>query len=127
MVEDESRWCNTSIQINDTDVSSYKFVLGNILENQADVGDCFQPCNALYYDAKFDVFDFRESAEKYGLYIQIKDTVETTRVNLAISPETLLTRIGGIIGVGKELMWVIIFFCDALHTIVTLIIGFLKN
>ena len=34
--------------------------------------------------------------------------MEETRSQLNISPLTLLTRIGGIIGVGKEFLWIII-------------------
>ena len=52
-------------------------------------------------------FDARD--DRYGLYIQLDQTVEVTVSKLQIGPKTFFTRCGGIIGVGKELLWVIIF------------------
>ena len=65
-----------------------------------------------------------ESKNLFGLTIVFDNVVEKTISNWQIEPVTLLTRIGGIIGVGKELLWVMIvtigfvkilityFFCD---------------
>ena len=41
-----------------------------------------------------------------GLLIVLDNIVEKTISNWQIKEITLLTRIGGIIGVGKELLWV---------------------
>ena len=56
-------------------------------------------------------FDARK--DRYGMYVTILPDVEVTRTLLNIEPMTLMTRIGGIIGVGKELLWVIIFFSSS--------------
>ena len=48
----------------------------------------------------------------FGLSIAFDNIVEQTVSDWQINPVTLLTRIGGIIGVGKELLWVILFFCS---------------
>ena len=49
-----------------------------------------------------------ESKNLFGLTIVFDNVVEKTTSNWQIEPVTLLTRIGGIIGVGKELLWVLI-------------------
>ena len=49
-----------------------------------------------------------ESKNLFGLTIVFDKVVERTISNWQIEPVTLLTRIGGIIGVGKELLWVMI-------------------
>ena len=51
-------------------------------------------------------FDAR--GDRYGLYVQFDKEVDETNINWTIEPLTLLTKIGGIIGVGKEFFWVII-------------------
>ena len=61
------------------------------------------------------LFDERDT--KYGLFVQFEDTVDVRRSNIAISPTTLVTRIGGIVGVGKELLWVILAFSGSLMCI----------
>ena len=52
-------------------------------------------------------FDARN--DRYGMYVTFLPDVEVKQTLLNIEPMTLMTRIGGIIGVGKELLWVIIF------------------
>ena len=49
-------------------------------------------------------FDARK--DRYGLFVAFNEDIEVFTENLIIQPITLLTRIGGIIGVGKELLWV---------------------
>ena len=63
-----------------------------------------------------------ESSSKFGITIIFDTVVEKTVPDWQITPVTLLTRLGGIIGVGKNLLWVIIFFSSS----VTLAINFLK-
>ena len=123
LVGDENMWCNETLHLDEEVVKSYRYVLGNILDSQADIGNCFQPCKSLHFDVRLDIFDHREDSDRYGLYIQFEDTVETTTLNLAITTTTLLTRIGGIIGVGKELLWVFIFFCGAGNAFFSFIYG----
>ena len=57
------------------------------------------------------------SQDRYGLFINFDREVEETRSQLNISPLTLLTRIGGIIGVGKEFLWIIITLATYLISI----------
>ena len=64
-----------------------------------------------------------ESKSKFGISIVFDNVVQKTISDWQIKPVTLLTRIGGIIGVGKELLWVIVF-C---YSSVILVVNFLKS
>ena len=63
-----------------------------------------------------------ESSSKFGITIIFDTVVEKTISDWQITPVTLLTRLGGIIGVGKNLLWIMIFFSSS----VTLAMKFLK-
>ena len=51
---------------------------------------------------------FDERGDRYGAFVSFKDEVEVTESKLNVGTVTLLTRIGGIIGVGKEFLWIVI-------------------
>ena len=46
--------------------------------------------------------------DRYGLYVSVDNQVELLTSHLTIQTMTLLTRIGGLIGVGKEFLWIIL-------------------
>ena len=50
--------------------------------------------------------DYR--GDRYGAYIIVNQEVKLSSSHLARTPLTLLTRIGGIIGVGKEFLWIVL-------------------
>ena len=62
------------------------------------------------YKVERNGLDYR--GDWYGVWVQFSDEITTIRSHLAIEPMTFVTRVGGIIGVGKELLWVIIFLCN---------------
>ena len=64
-----------------------------------------------------------ESKDRFGLAVVFDKVVEQTLTGWQISPVTLLTRFGGIIGVGKNLLWIIIFFCSSILAILKSIQG----
>ena len=49
------------------------------------------------------------TSDQYGIYMVFEDVVENTVSEYQIGPKTLATRVGGIIGVGKNLLWILIF------------------
>ena len=59
-------------------------------------------------------FDARENI--YGLFVQIDQNVDVIVSKLEVGLKTLATRFGGIIGVGKELLWVIILLFTSCGT-----------
>ena len=107
--------------ISDKNKKDVQFYLENIMDGIADKGPCLQPCSK----TKFDIRNTLHNSDSPGfLYIQFDEIVQIHKSTFVIDEITLMTRIGGIIGVGKELLWVMIvtvgfvkilityFFCD---------------
>ena len=49
------------------------------------------------------------------------DEVEVTTTKLQIGTKTLLTRVGGVIGVGKEFLWIILCGLSGIKLIATIL------
>ena len=80
---------------------------------------CFLRLNVIVsYQVDQVGFDARE--DRFGVYVQFDQEVEITVSKLQIGLKTLATRFGGIIGVGKELLWVLILAFTSLGTLLTL-------
>ena len=60
------------------------------------------------YRYKVEQFGLVNSKEVFGLSLRFDSVVGQTISDWQITHATLLTRFGGIIGVGKELLWVIL-------------------
>ena len=60
---------------------------------------------------------YDERKDRYGLFVTIDREVEVTQAHLTIPPLALISGIGGTIGVGKEMLWII-------TTLVTFLITF---
>ena len=62
-----------------------------------------------------------EAKDRFGISIVFDNVVEQTISDWQIKPVTLLTRFGGIIGVGKNLLWIIIFICSSITLVLNMI------
>ena len=85
-------------------------------ENLQNIAD---PCLFRY---KVERINNIESKNLFGLTMVFDNIIEKTISNWQIEPVTLLTRIGGIIGVGKELLWVLMIT----GSFVTLAVNYLR-
>ena len=79
----------------------------------------FFPCSKLKFNSRLTRFDPRD--DKLGIFIQFEEKIKTVGVTFIIDEITLLTRIGGITGVGKEILWGILFFIGFFRTSITTI------
>ena len=61
---------------------------------------------------------FQPTSDRTGVKVVLETEVLQTVSSLQISVKTLATRVGGIIGVGKELLWILIFCFTTLSTFV---------
>ena len=59
------------------------------------------------YKLKEVGYDERQGQNVYGILINFRKEVEVIKSNWRIEPFTLLSRIGGIIGVGQTISWVV--------------------
>lgn len=118
--DNSSLWCNQIFEnITGSKKKDIQFLLANILDGFADDGECFSPCSKLTFNSRLTRFDPRD--DKLGIFIQFEEKMKTVGVSFIINEITLLTRIGGIIGVGKEILWAILFLIGFLRISMTTI------
>ena len=60
---------------------------------------------------------------KSGLVVTFDDQVEESVISFQIGAKTLVTRVGGIIGVGKELFWILTLS----FTVPPILLSLIKN
>ena len=83
----------------------------NMIDGNANVGPCLPPCQQLKFDTRVVRNDPRDGG-LFGLFVQFENTVTVHQSSFVIDEITLLTRIGGIIGVGKEFFWILVFIAS---------------
>ena len=84
----------------------------------SDSKQCSVPCTKTnFYVNKIG---FERKASREGIILVFENKVEKRISELQIGPKTLLTRIGGIIGVGKNLLWLLVFFFTSIASLLTL-------
>ena len=116
--DNSSLWCNKTFEnITGSEKEDIQFLLSNILDGFADDGECLSPCNKLTFNSRLTRFDPRD--DKLGIFIQFEEKMKT--VIFVIDEITLLTRIGGIIGVGKEILSALLFLIGFLRISMTTI------
>ena len=61
---------------------------------------------------------FQPTSDRSGVKVVLETEVLQTVSSLQIGVKTLTTRVGGIIGVGKELLWILIFCFTTVSTFI---------
>ena len=61
---------------------------------------------------------FQPTSDRTGVKVVLETEVLQTVSSLQIGLKTLATRVGGIVGVGKELLWILIFCFNTLQTFI---------
>ena len=77
------------------------------MDGKGDVEGCPKPCNRMKFDSRMTGDDPFEKV--FGLFVEVEEKIEVLESIFTINEVTLVTRIGGIIGVGKEFIWLILF------------------
>ena len=54
---------------------------------------------------------FTYTQNRYGMILSFREEVEVLESLPAVTAQTLITRIGGILGVGRTLTWILNKFC----------------
>ena len=71
------------------------------------------------YRYKVERIGFNERKGNFGLAVAFEKLVQTTISELQVGPKTLLTRFGGIVGVGENVLWIFVFIFSS--------VGFLRD
>ena len=107
MTENKDLWCTGRLQLNASHISSYVKFINELALSDADPGECLVPCTSKKYFSNEIGILGNENIN--GILIFFDRVVKTTKSELQIGFKTLITRFGGIIGVCKNLLWIVIF------------------
>ena len=117
--DNKELWCGEAKAGTDETVDATYFLFEEILMAQSDSKKCSVPCTKTKYFVNKIGFDRKDGKE--GMFLIFDNVIEQTVSELKIGPKTLLTRVGGIIGVGKNLLWAIVFLFTSLGSGMTLL------
>ena len=112
MTVDPNLWCTKLLNLSTDKADKVDLFLSSLINDRSEKRSCLPSCKSIWYKTANTGFDSR--SDRYGMFINIDREVVETRSQLNIGPLTLLTRIGGMIGVGKQFLWIIITVCSYL-------------
>ena len=107
VTENRDLWCEDNLQIASQKLGSFLNLVDQILYGKTDPGPCLTPCTLTSYQVE-QVGVYNDANNLRGIIIAFDDEVEVETSELQISAKTFLTRVGGIIGVGKEFLWMML-------------------
>ena len=112
MTDDEGLWCQGNLTLESQhEILDWNRFVANLNFGQANYDTCSVPCKTSKYYV--NEFGFKADSQLKGVMVVFDKVVKQTISELQIGPRTLVTRFGGIIGVGKNLSWVLIFILSA--------------
>ena len=87
-------------------MANYIAFLHYIGISDIDPGKCLVPCRTKKFQS--EEVGFKRSDNQSGVNIDFEKLVEITKSEFQIGTKTLISRIGGFIGISKNLLWLII-------------------
>ena len=117
MTDNEDIWCKGKHHLDANHTFGYYLVfLNDIAEGEASPGKCLVPCKVHRFQV--EEIGTRQNNKK-GLKIRFEEEVEITKSSLAINTITLLSKIGGFIGINKNFLWLIIFIMSSFRALIS--------
>ena len=105
MTSDDKLWCRGGKAIQTNNDADYTALMRDITVSQVKLEKCLVPCKMKRYLAKEISLRERESVK--GLIIRFENEVDIIKSSWKMDVETLLSAIGGFIGLNKNFLWVI--------------------
>ena len=116
MTENEDLWCRKHYKMDQkTQHNYFSNFMGAIGTSDADYGKCLIPCKRKRYEAK--KIGLLEKNGTRGLIIRFDKDVEITKSSWTIDVKSLLSSVGGTIGLSKELLWLLILTISSVGVI----------
>ena len=117
MTENEDLWCNGVYEFDSKDTGKiYYNFLGDISASEGNYGKCLVPCKVKRYQAK--EIGLRESTDNNrGFIIRFENEVDITKSSWTIDAKTLLSKIGGFIGISKNFLWLLILLISSISVL----------
>ena len=116
MTKDEDLWCNGKYELLDLETKyNYDGFLAEVGAGLVKVKKCLPPCKEKTYQAT--EMGLRRKTSK-GLIIWFENEVDITKSSWKVDAVTIISNIGGFIGIGKEFLWLVILLLTILLSII---------
>ena len=89
-----------------------------------DSSSCQTPCSSVTYRSHLDYYfsqSMKNTGDKNILMIRFEESAVVYRARFSIGVDTLLTRIGGYIGGGRTLLWIVVVGFGFMKTVYSLL------
>ena len=96
---------------------SWTNFLEDLSSGEANNEKCKVPCKEKWYQIK--EIGKLENGDKLGFSITFENKVEITKASLTVDGVTLLSNIGGFIGISKNFLWLIILLMSSVGVIMS--------
>lgn len=118
MTDNEDLWCKREYEV-DSEMIGIEYInfLGSISISEADTGECLVPCKSKRYQAK--EVGFTGSNNLTGIVLKFERDVDITKSSWTINFKTLLSKIGGFIGLSKNFLWLVILFISSVGALMS--------
>ena len=110
MTENDDLWCKKEHASSLMEINTKFFLnfINDLNSGQVDHGKCSTPCRKYsYYSTGLG---FMDSMDTTGVTIFFDKIIDDTVTEFKIDSVTLLTRFGGVIGLTKNLLWIVLLF-----------------
>ena len=110
MTDNEDLWCRREYEAH-TVITGLKFLnfLKDISVSEQSPGNCLMPCKSKRFLVK-EIGIRGNNKNSTGISINFEKEVEITKSSWKIDTQTLISKIGGFIGISKNFLWLIILF-----------------
>ena len=112
----EGLWCREKYQLDSNMTGYYERFLRQIGIGEADPGPCSVPCKVTRYQVM--EIGLKEHIDT-GIEIWFEKKVKITKSEFSVNMESLLSTIGGFIGISKNFLWLLIMLITSVGTFVT--------
>ena len=118
MTSNHSIWCTEMYDMDSNATTKYLDFLQEISISEHDPGKCLIPCSTKRYQAKDIGHRYGDSDEK-GLIIWFENEVGVTKSEFTMDFKTMMSKIGGFIGISKNFLWLTILFTSCFGVILS--------
>ena len=118
MTDDEDVWCRGAYKA-DTDSTLVEliFFFERLSISEGNLKKCSVPCKIKRYQAK--EIGLRGKKNFRGIMLSFEQEVEVTKSSWNIDARTLLSKIGGFIGISKNFLWLILLLMSSITVLIS--------
>ena len=120
MTDKKHLWCDFQLNSSKSteEILEYVYFLNDIRASEVNPGKCLVPCKVKKYEAK-EIGLKQNKFGSRGIYILFEKEVKTTKSAWTIGPLTLISKIGGFIGISKNFLWLIIMVMTSVGVLIS--------